>query len=99
MTTTPLAPPPKPKYPELEIDLDLSSVIVTNYGPDVTVETELPELVIGVPGLPGAPGVVIVEHGSDPDYPRPTGAVVAYWHGSVQPNNGLPTDWLLLEGA
>ena len=58
------------------------------------------DITTGVPGPvgpPGPPGIVPVEHGADPNFPRPDAAIV-YWIGSVQPANGYDYDLLLLKG-
>lgn len=36
--------------------------------------------------------IVVVNHGSDPDYARPTDVGAVYWIGSVSPNNAQPHD-------
>lgn len=57
---------------------------------DVVVGTPLAiDIASGLPGPPGPtgpPGLVRVNHGTDPDLPRPTSPVVL-WVGSVEPAN------------
>lgn len=52
----------------------------------------------GDPGTPGdvgpagPSGVVIVNHGVDPNVARPA-SVVVYWKGTADPVNAISTDW------
>ena len=41
----------------------------------------------GLVGPVSPDAVVAVFHGDDPDYPRPEGPQVAFWFGTVIPNN------------
>jgi hypothetical protein len=46
-------------------------------------------------GIALADGLVVINHGSDPDVPRTAGAAAAYWRGSVAPNGRTVGDWWL----
>ena len=54
---------------DLTIDLDDSTVVVTNPGYAISVDTELPYVSIGVPGQQGPPG----DPGADSTVPGPPG--------------------------
>ena len=39
-----------------------------------------------------AASMVVVNHGTDQNFPRPVGAAAVYWTGSVEPTNALNSD-------
>jgi hypothetical protein len=47
----------------------------------------VPSTVRGVPGPRGPAGLVLIQHGDDPDVPRPDTEEIILWRGSVAPNN------------
>lgn len=64
-------------------------------GDGTSVWTALPYAMPGADGQPGddgAPGIVMVVHGTDGTYPRPT-AGIAHWVGSALPAHAEPYDF------
>lgn len=52
-----------------------------------TAETDIANL------KAGAASTVVVTHGSNPDVPRPAGAKLVIWEGTVAPNQAAGTDF------
>lgn len=52
-----------------------------------TAETDIANL------KAGAASAVVVTHGSNPDVPRPAGAQLVIWEGTVAPNQAAGTDF------
>ena len=50
----------------------------------------------GDPGGYSPDAIVAVLHGDDPDFPRPLDALVAFWFGTVIPNNSLDLDHIIV---
>lgn len=53
-----------------------------------TAETDIANLKAAAPAA-----AVVVTHGSNPDVPRPAGAQLVIWEGTVAPNQAAGTDF------
>ena len=58
------------------------------------VISDVPSLKTDIANLKAAPpAAVVVTHGSNPDVPRPAGAQLVIWEGTVAPNQAAGTDF------
>lgn len=71
-------------YPRIDNQYKFPSEVNEAIGNSPEVQAEIAERV-GV-------AIAVVEHGTDPNVPRPNDAIITYWMGLAQPANALPRD-------